>query len=264
MKEKIVLTKLPAGKIIEIKNLSDGTFEVMQKVLVKDTCTSKESHSISKIMIQETVFVPIEAESLSWDDDFMKYKPHTKKEEYTKALITEAMTSHVKNFYRPIMDPSFTDDGIGYVAGKKPAVGKSYNWWVDTAKKYEPSHNSRLGTRLEYGAFLGVLIKKLVEEGYSVEWAWNAVCNNSKELGHYCNSENAKRVLEPTGSRLICGFYDLANTYKILAEDVEDNGYWLVSGFCRWSSYAVPLAWIWHSIDCISDNKAGVGWLVLS
>ena len=261
MKEKTVVTKLPAGEIIKIEKLSDGTFEVTQKVLPEAKATSEKSNSIPRIKIPEIIFVQIEAESLSWEDKFMDYLPQTKKEGWTKELIAEAIKSRVKNFYRPIMDPSFTVDGIGYVAGKKPAVGKSYNWWVNTAKKYEPSRKSRLGTRLEYGAFLGVLIKKLVEEGKSVEWAWNAVCNDSKELGHYLDSEDAKCEFEPTGSRCICGFYDLANTYKILAEDEETGCYWRAGSDFYCLSVYHPLA----GLCAIRGNANfyGVGWLVI-
>jgi hypothetical protein len=193
----------------------------------------------------------------------MKYKPRTEGEYRTKDLIDEAIGSQVKNFYRPIMDPYFTANGIGYVAGKKPAVGKSYDWWVDTAKKYAPSRKSRLGTRLEYGAFLGVLIKKLVEEGKSVEWAWNAVCNDSKELGHYWNSENAKHEFEPTGSRIICGFYDLANTCKILAEDEEAGGFWLAGCNYNCISYCYSLAALSHLTYRYCGGSNSVGWLVL-
>ena len=162
------------------------------------------------------------------------------------------------------MDPSFTDDGIGYVAGKTPAVGKSYNWWFNTAKEYDPSRNSRLGTRLEYGAFLGVLIKKLAEEGNSVEWAWNAVCNNSEELGHYRNSKNSKHWFEPVGSRCICGFYDLADTYKILADDVKEDEFWLAGGYFNDYSYVYPLADLYHNTLRNSEHYNSVGWLVLS
>ena len=241
-----ITTKLPAGKILEIKELSDGTFEVVQEV------------------VEEVAF--IEAEELSLNDRFMKHKPCTKAEERAKQLIAEAIKAGVKNFYRPIMDPSFVDDGISYIAGKKPAIGKSYNWWVDTAKNYNPSRNSRLGTRLEYGAFLGVLIKKLVEEGMTVKWAWNAVCNDSKELGHYRDSENAKHEFETTGSRCICGFYDLANTCKILSEDGESSGYWVAGGYYVLYGIDDPIADLEHNVYGSRSilHAIGVGWIVLS
>ena len=264
MKEKNVLTKLPAGEIVEIKKLADGTFEVTQKVLVEECGISKQSHSISKSVVLDTRFVQIEAESLSLDDEFMKYQPPTNRGAWIKEFIAEAINFRVKNFYRPIMDPSFTEGGIEYVAGKMPAVGKSYNWWFDIAKEYNPYLNSRLGTRLEYGAFLGVLIKKLVEEGYPVGLAWASVCNDSKELGHYCNSAIAECILEPTGSRCVCGFYDLANTYKILAEDIEEGGYWLAGGGYNLNSYDGAIAVLYHCESRLNINLGGVGWIVLS
>jgi len=253
---KTMETILPAGNIVEIKKLADGRLVVVQEVL-EEVVSKPKAKNISKTMLSDNDLILIEAESLSLNDEFIQYEPDTEKEKSTKDLIAEAIKAGVKNFYRPKYDPSFTDGGIQFVAGKKPAVGKSYNWWVDTAKKYDPSR-SRLGTRFEYGAFLGVLIKKLVEEGKSVEWAWNAVCNDSKELGHYWNSEDAKYQFELTGSRCICGFYDLANTCKILAEDEEAGGFWLAGG------YFFPLAFLDLHTYRTYDYNSSVGWLVLS
>ena len=109
-----------------------------------------------------------------------------------------------------------------------------------------------------------MLIKKLVEEGKSVEWAWNAVCNDSKKLGHYWNCEDAKHEFEPIGSRCICGFYDLANTYKILAEDKEAGGFWLAGGYYfNYSDYC-PLAGLYRGTCRDNDSGNSVGWLVLS
>ena len=183
---------------------------------------------------QDDTFVLVEASKLSLKDEFMKHKPKTDAERKFKELLTKAIQTGIKDFYRPRMDPSFSEDGgICYKAGLKPAVGKSYNWWNKVAVEFYPERHSRLGTRLEYVAFLGVLIKKLVDSGWTVENSWNAVCNDSRQLGHYWNSKNAKHDLEPTGSREICGFFDLANTYKILARDEEAGGFWLAGGDCN-------------------------------
>ena len=208
----------------------------------------------------------VEASKLSLDDKFMNYKPQTNRERVFKRLISEAIKNGLKDFYRPVLDPSFNDDmtGICYEFGKQPAVGKSYVWWVDTAKEF--MQNSRLGTRYEYVAFLGVLIKKLVEKGWTVTKAWNAMCTDSKELGHYWNSDNAKRAFEDTGSREVCGFYDLANTCKILAEDKEVGGFWLAGGSYFNNSDFFTLADILHYNYCYDDQWLdqwlSVGWLV--
>ena len=136
--------------------------------------------------------------------------------------------------------------------------------WVPPAKEF--MQNSRLGTRYEYVAFLGVLIKKLVEKGWTVTKAWNAMCTDSKELGHYWNSDNAKRAFEDTGSREVCGFYDLANTCKILAEDKEVGGFWLAGGSYFNNSDFFTLADILHYNYCYDDQWLdqwlSVGWLV--
>lgn len=214
-------------------------------------------------MKTECYLMLIDAGNLSAKDQFLQYRTRTVREKNTKKLILEAIKFGVKSFYRPIYDPSFIDDDkIQFIAGKAPAVGQPQYWWKNAAQKYNPSRNSRLGTRLEYGAFLGVLIKMLVEEGNSVEWAWNAVCNDSKELGHYWNSENAKHTFEPTGSRSICGLFDLANTYKILAEDVSASCFWIAGGNCGEEGNLSPIASIECSTTCSRNYFSSVGWIV--
>jgi len=260
MSFKTVEIILPAGEAPEIIRLEDGRYKVVQ--MVEEVI--EELDNETKLFDGDLIL--IEAEKLSMNDTFMKYKPKTDEEKEAKKLISEAIKKKVKNFYRPKYDPSFTKDGNGicFISGKKPAVGKSYNWWYDIAKKCNPELNSRLGTRLQYGAFLGLLIKKLIKEGKTVEWAWNAVCNDSRELGHYWNSENAKHDFEPTGSRMICGFYDLANTYKILAEDEEAGGFWLAGGHSYKDGYYYPLADLSRDYNRNRSSVDSVGWLVLS
>lgn len=214
-----------------------------------------------EINVSGDEFILVEAENLSLNDKFMQWKPKTVIQEITKKLITEAICTGVKNFYRPKCDPSFSDDGksICFVTGKRPAVGyKSFEWWVNVAKDYNPERNSRLGTRLEYGAFLGVLMKKLVKEGKSVKWVWNSVCDVSHKLGHFSSSKNVKHFYELTGSRCICGFYDLGNTSKILADRIENHAFLLAGGSYDNAFYCyLPLLhFSWNLCD-------SVGWIVL-
>ena len=129
-----------------------------------------------------------------------------------------------------------------------------------------PESGSRIGTKSEYIAFLATLIKELVASGKSLEWAWNAVCNDSKELGNYWIYKDGKHYIEieTAGSREICGWYDLANTRKILAKDEEVDGfeYWLAGGDYRSHSYDCPLAEfsLWDYRDaCL---KEVCGWIV--
>lgn len=225
-----------------------------------------------EIKVNGDDFILVDAESLSLDDEFMQYKPQTEREIITQLIITRVISSGVKNFYRPKCDPSFikapksvknilrpnkSSKRIRFILGKMPAVGKSYNWWQEVARNYCPEHNSRLGTRLEYYAFLGVLIKKIIGTGKSAEWAWNAVCNDTDELGHYW-------INSLTGSRDICVFYNLSRTRKIFAEDIDEGGFWVTGSYYNSFGYdPSPLASLSHCTWRYEGYNDSVGWLVL-
>ena len=211
------------------------------------------------------IFSLVQASKLSLDDDFMKHDPRTLSEENLKNLIEEAIRNKTGDFYRPKMDPSFDDKGgICYKAGNMPAVGKSYSWWQRMAKAYMPERKSRLGNKLEYAAFLGVLIKKLVKQGWDISKAWSAVCNDSKELGHYANSENARRMVEPTGSREVCGFCELANTYKYLAGSSNGNKFWKAGANYASNSMFMPISdLLVFASEQNHDWHDSVGWIVI-
>lgn len=246
------------GRITEAYVMPDGKCKLVIEVV------APKGASTVVTPLGDT-FVKVEASKLSLNDKFMKYLPETKAEKKLMEMITTVIKRGQKDFWRPKYDPSFNKAGTGicYQPGMAPAVGKSYNWWEKVAKEFNPECNSRLGTKSEYIAFLAVLIKKLVENGWTVANAWRAVCNDSKKLGHYRNSENAKHKFEVTGCREVCGFFDLANTYKILAEDEEAGGFWLAGGCYNFVSYFFPLAVLYHGNCRDSDDCYGSGWLVL-
>ena len=235
--------------------MSDGTCKIELEV---EMAMQKQNNN----EIANDGCILVEASKLSLKDVFMSHKPKTKAEKKFKAILTDVIKTGIEDFYRPAMDPSFSDKEktkIHYMAGEKPAVGKSYNWWKETVKDSKMC----FGTKAQYVAFLGVLIKMLVDKGWTVGEAWDAVCNDSKKLGHYWNSDNAKHQFEDTASREICGFFDLANTYKILAEDEAAGGFWLAGGsYCSNSGY-YPLADLDLFINCGDDHDYGVAWLVL-
>ena len=217
-----------------------------------------------EIKVSEDIFELVEASTLSMQDEFMKHEPKTAEEKEFKQLLTDAIKKGLKDFYRPRFDPSLDENGeICYKPSEKPAVGRSYNWWEKKAKEFCRERGSRLGSKTEYVAFLGVLLKRLIADGWTVADAWSAVCNDSKKLGHYWNSENAKGHFEATGSREICKFFDLANTCKILADDKKDGAFWLAGCSYYGDSDNYPLADL--VLQCIRscDITGGVGWLVL-
>ena len=212
------------------------------------------------------MFPIVDIENVSLNDSFMQYEPDTGWEEIIKESIIEAKEIGMKNFRIPAMDPSLDDDRetIMYRAGRKPAVGKSPKWWYENAPRFMPNKNSRMRDELEHNVVLGVMrIKYLVEEkGYKVEEAWKAVCRDSKDLGHYRNSINAKLEFETTGSRQIGKCFDLGNTCKIVKKR-EDSGFVLFGGDYDEKSYEYHLAYRYSINNPNSDYSSSVGELVL-
>ena len=108
--------QIPDGRIVGAMLKSDGSCE-----LTVETILARE-------VPKDDSFVLIEASKLSLGDDFLQYEPQTEAQEGFKKNLTSAIKSGVKDFYRPIYDPSVDENGnIVFVAGKKPAVGHSYN-----------------------------------------------------------------------------------------------------------------------------------------
>ena len=179
--------------------------------------------------------------------------------------ISEVKAAMLKLFYKPIYDPSEDGNIIAYQKGKKPAVGHSYNWWVETASKMSAvdGRHWHLATEYQYYAFLVWLINQLAKRGKSVDVAIKMVVLDSKELGHYYDSENSTKGFEDTGSRCVCGFYDLANTYKILSSNKEAGGFWLGGGDCNFAGHDIPLANLYRFSNVAIDYNYSVGLLVL-
>lgn len=250
--------EVSGGRITEAYVMPDGKCKLVIEVAAPKGASTK-------VTTLGDAFVKVEASKLSFEDEFMKHQPKTKAERDFMEKIKNVIKSGPKDFWRPKYDPSFNKAGTGicYHPGMAPAVGKTYNWWEKVAKEFKPECKSRLGTKSEYIAFFAVLIKKLVENDWTVANAWDAVCNDSKKLGHYLNSENAKHTFENTGSREVGGFFDLANTHKILAKDEEAGGFWLVGGFYYDGSYFHPLAVMYNHDGYNYDDNRSCGWLVL-
>lgn len=213
----------------------------------------------------EKYFPIAKASTLSLENKFLKHEPETEEQRKFKNALISAIKSGLSGFRAQRMDACFDEEGnICFKAGMKPAVGKlSANDWKRVAKEFLPEKGSRLGTTKERIAFLGLLIKYLIEEkGYEVKDAWKAVCDQSKDLGHYWDSENAKHDFEDTGSRQIGEWCDLANTCKI-TEDDEAGGFSLVGGNYNNNGNNYPLADV-NSINNPNNvYNNSVGWFVL-
>ncbi len=181
----------------------------------------------------------IPASAIKEDDDFLQYTPQNIEEKnFLKTLIT-AIQNNPQNFYVPICDPSLDMDqkGFYYELGKRPATGKTIEWWEEKIQEY--GYNAHIGTTYERHLFLGWLIKLMITQGLSKQQAYYLVAHNSTYIGHYKNSKNAKFSFEDTGSRDFLGFCDLANTAKIIK---SDSGYNIAGGSFKDGGDTNPLA----------------------
>ncbi len=191
--------------------------------------------------------------------ELLKHEPTNDKEAKFIDNLKEAISKSVKEFKVFVNDPSIYNGKLQFVPGFKPAMGYSYKEWEKLAK----ANGLRLGTKDEYILFLGWLITNLINDDWLRLNAWFSVCTDSKKLGHYCDSLNAKDYFEPTGSRMVVGKCDLANTYKILAGDEKSVGCWLAGGIYGNYGHCNPLASLALSFNYNTHINYGVGWFVL-
>ena len=186
--------------------------------------------------------------------------------------IQEVQEVGVKPFYRPVLDPSIENGKVIYEKGKEPAIGILYTDWLKFVKRMNSVEGKRwkIGSEYQYYAFLVELINQLVESGWKIKDAMNAVIIDSRALGNYSDPKSSiKETREKTGSREICGYYDLANTFKILSCTNRPDIAWYAGGAIGFFSDSYPLAYLinleykgeyektFYAIDY------GVAWLVL-
>lgn len=160
------------------------------------------------------------------------------------------------------IDPSIKNGKLVYQKGLRPAVEQfKAKEWEKLLKEYNPSRNSRQMTPTEYSCRNLLIILKLMESGCGKSQAWEAVCVNSEKIGHY--SDYA--TFEPTGSREVCGFCDLANAHKILAKDPwdKDSDYWIGGGSINCIGRRSPVANMEKICGYDYVDNYGVGMLAM-
>jgi len=262
--EQKIVVPIPAGtedlrvKVVDsrIEELLPGEVDGQVEITYDTSITFYETD-------YEKIFSLIEASKLSIDDRFLRRRPKTEKQSNFRKRVIAAILAGLEDFKAPLFDPSIDkNDNIYFCYGNRPGVARQANWWIENAPKYLPGI-SRIGTTAEHDAFLATLIKK----GFAT---WEQVCDNSKEIGHYRDSEDAKEDFENTGSRPLGEFYDLGNTNKITLKGKEGSDVSIKGGNYYYDGYSCPLAEVSYfgdSSDFYSIANTiycgGVGWIVL-
>lgn len=199
--------------------------------------------------------------------------------------VKEVDDTKLGQFWIPIYSPSLQGDSVTFKKGKKPAVGYSFFWWKETVRWRMPKVEEKkwqIGTEYQYYAFLVYLINSLISNGWKPKKAIESIVLDSRKLGHYYDSKKAKKThFELTGSREVCGVFDLANTTKYLSctnnTSEEINIFWIAGGSYCDSGRSSPLANLIHydsrNFEQKKDDKEwfkigdpaskSVAWLVL-
>lgn len=228
---------------------------------------SKMAETTTITSLTDNRLVKIDPQEPGFFDEVLNFKSTNKSINNFIEAVAEVKEERIEAFYRTIYDPSDAGDHlVAYMKGMRPATGHSYNWWVKTASNMPAveGRHWRVATEYQYYAFLVWLINQLIK-AETVEETLNKIIIDSKELGHYYNSKGSTKEneSEPTGSRCICGIYDLANVSKILAcSNQEAGGFWLGGGNYFTSRYNIPLAHLNHT-GLVNVNFDSVGMLVL-
>lgn len=207
--------------------------KVSAKVNKKDDVT--ESAKVSRKPIPDDTFVLVEASKLSLEDDFMKFNPQTENQINFKNDLESAIKSGLKDFYRAKYGPYanvFGEIMFGYKSGVFLATGYSFNWWATANERYYSSYEIRLGTKNEYVAFLGDIIKKLVKYGCSIKNAWEIICDDTCNLNKIRFNYNSKKEEREVEDLVEC-IRNLARNLRILAWDDEAGGFWETGSYHR-------------------------------
>jgi len=204
-----------------------------------------------------------------------KYNSYFKSEENeVKAFIeavAEVKDANIDPFYVPIYNPAEVGDNlVTYKNGKKSALGHSYNWWVNTASNMPvvEGRHWHLATEYQYYAFMVWLVNQMIRDRMTVN---EAIVNVVIDLTHYDNRLDSHDLWSDwhlmTGSKSVCGVYDLANNSKILAcSNGEAGSFWRCGGVqrskCR-GGETFQLASLNYCTDVDNNFDYSVGMLVL-
>ena len=198
---------------------------------------------------------------LLYDANGNKRKFATNKQEKFKDDVLKALKNKPRKGYRwiPVFEPSKDLKGnLQYVAGKNVLRGLNSYEWEKSFKKYSPENGSQQASITTY--FL--LALRWLKDGVATI---EQLADDSKEIGHYWNSENAKHCFEKTGEREFGGLFGfVGNTYKIVKDSESSSGFSLVGGVCDSIGSKFPLADVLHDVYPDLTYYYGVGLLELT
>ena len=177
--------------------------------------------------------------------------------------LSDAIAAKVAPFEVIACDPSINNYEIKFDGMFKNSEGRSYN----QLEKLATNNGLLLCSKEQYILFLATIIHRLIEEGWSEEDAFCAVCTDSMKIWSYCTRDEAKMKFKTfqTASRTLTWIEGIRDRMHILKKDEENGVFYIAGGICGLHGSNSPLADIKASsaFNCSMFDSYATGLFVL-
>jgi len=143
----------------------------------------------------------------------------------------------VSTWHTMVYEPSKDVDGnLQYIAGKEVLRNISNYSWERKFQNYSPENGSQMSSITTYY----LLLLRFLKDGFATI---EQLADDSKEIGHYYDSIDAKHEYEKTGERQLGGIYGFGgNTFKVVKDPESPSGFSILGGDCYNYGCKYPLA----------------------
>ena len=119
---------------------------------------TKKAEATTITSLTDNRLVKIDPQEPGFFDEVLNFKSTNEDINTFIEAVAEVKGTSLEAFYRVMYDPTEAGDHmVVFQKGKRPAVGHSYNWWVETASKMSPVEGRQwhIATEYQYYAFYG-------------------------------------------------------------------------------------------------------------
>lgn len=194
--------------------------EITEAKILDDHSSVEVTYKVPITFLQkglEDFFPIVRASELTLNHGILAYTPKTKKQAIFKTRLEKVVKSGLCDFRAQSQDPIPLNGKLIYRQHLPLEPSLSLIQWENRAKEVNPSKRSRLGYASQRIAFLGYIIKLLVEKHkYTLDEAWYALCDNSGKIAYFAHGHS-------TYLHSIGPFSDLGNGYSITINDLKES-----------------------------------------
>ena len=285
-KEKVICVKLPEGaEYRKAEVTADGKIAIHYvEEYNEDNETTKTTQKVSKVTPKPTPliggtevyqkengtnywyckikgrdefmfvdFTDLSKKDLLYDVNGKKREFITSEQKAFKSNVLKAIENMPAEGFRwlPAYEPSKDKNGnIQFVSGELVLRELSSYEWEEKADGYSPENGSQMASITTY--FL--LLLRWLKDGHATV---EQLADDSKEIGHYWDSKNAKHDYEKTGERQFGGLNGfVGNTYKIVKDPDSGSGFSILGGRYFDSGVKSPASDVYHGGS--PGNRDGV------